>query len=791
MLISNPMDRQLILYLPIIRYFNDFSSLTFKIMKTHDFLRIIFLIVLSLLFSNLVFSQNAEQTVSEAANSINKKIDALHQMAGQKQIYKAIDKLDEINKEFNQEITWSTFDEKYKEAKMSNPSFDYQIREDLPSQLEPAFWANYEERCDRILADQDVAIRGMASMVQLNKFDQAMSYGSQLKTMYETIKGGIENLSSGNLPKFAYDLYGNMNDFIDNYTKIEDAVREGIEIETFKIEFNKMMTRSRINKDLYNDYKRYIQSNQIVINDFKANIAYIKKLKTAASTGPYLPLSYADRKYNWDYGPFQKDVVEACEEMVSYETKCEKLKSNVESIKSEARRDWTQIKGNIYASDDTDKKQEFITYHDERWTEFLQIADAKYQEAYQIYCLDNTASTQTNSSNPFDGSSAKGSAVVTPKNQSEEANNDQVNVDTESQENLEADSSEEEQVPDSSQENVPSENSSQANSSNSPKPSGAILAGTTYTTGTGQGNYCGYEIAKLRSNDQIKFVKVSGTLDYVQVIWRTNSGVWYTKYQGNRTEFTAGEFFENITPNITHLNFIVNSNHNRWSSDSKACKMEIYIIPTGGSNASPSEATVETKPNPSPKPNVQPKPQPTTPPNVTPTIRPEQPQPNVKLKQEFDDLIRKANEEFNKNYWEDGNSSGSTSSSPSNPKQKSLDLLRQAERLINRESDVIQRYRMVEQLTSNCSRFAQRVFAYSAKAAFIEFGCSVAGKAGGTVSSIQASGSQSKSEIQKQVYGILANTWRNLTGAATVGNHQYNKGYCDEQYKRFLELSKR
>ncbi len=43
--------------------------------------------------------------------------------------------------------------------------------------------------------------------------NKVMAYGSQLKTMYDAFTGAAENLGTANLPKFAYDLHGNMNDF--------------------------------------------------------------------------------------------------------------------------------------------------------------------------------------------------------------------------------------------------------------------------------------------------------------------------------------------------------------------------------------------------------------------------------------------------------------------------------------------------------------------------------------------------------------------------------------------------
>lgn len=392
-----------------------------------------FIFLFYLLYAVSVNAQNAKQTVNDAVNSINWKVESLHQLAAQKKIYNAVDKLDEINKEINKEITWGTFDEKYKEAKMADPGFTFNIKSDLPRELNPQFWADYELRCDRIMSNQKVSIDGIAAMVKLNKFDRAMAYSAQLKTTYETFQNAAENLGTANLPKFAYDLYGNMNDFIENYKKIEEAELEGINIRVFEVEFNRMTSRARHSQDLYNEYKRYIKSSSIVINDFDANIKYINKLKTNAASGPLAKLSYADDKYNWNYGPFQKEVKESAFDFENYDVKCEAYKSDFVKIKQSARNDWKRVQENIFASDDAEKKSEFLTYHDGRWTEFLDVVNPVFNKTFNQFCTGNQETKSKNPdpkkepeiivvSDPFEGSSSKGNAEPS-KDQEEQVKN--------------------------------------------------------------------------------------------------------------------------------------------------------------------------------------------------------------------------------------------------------------------------------------------------------------------------------------------------------------------------------
>lgn len=826
-------------------------------MKTLN-IKLIILCLFAAVFSISLSAQSPEQTVRDAEVSINQKIDQVHQLAVQRDIKNAFVKLDQINKEINKEFTWGTFDEKYREAKRSNPNFSFQIREDLPKQLSLGFWTDYVARCDKIMSDQEVITDGMASMVQLNRWDQAMAYSAQLKTMYETFTGAAENLGSANLLKFAYDLHGNMNDFIENYKKIEKAKLEGQEIENFQVDFNRMTSKARRSKSLYQKYIERIRKNQGMIVDFEYNIKHIHKLKKRASTGPLFPLSYADLKYIWNYEYVENRLIEECDSFENYVIDCPEFVKFYASIKQDARNEWKEIKGNIYASDDEAHKQEFLNHHTEMWAEFLRQVKPVYDNTYQIYCVDNSAPDTQNTDNPFDGATAGGSAQTggqTETDQQETSNissekfkisniqitenkmdwvdgvggirvkfdffhdgycsiftnvfvngkkstnpllrtgftnsktdpisinvlptdilgdgnhkikievdieghgtifgNTIITVQGKTVTKAKSSSSNNTKPKEENQANNPKTGTTSQTESNSsannnrqdgrttptipPKtsrnssttiPSNAFLVGSISNSGKGQGSYKAIELKKLLTYNKIVFKLISGELDYIQLIWRKEGGIWETEYQGNKTEFDISKGLKNIPSSTTHLNFIVNSQHNRWSSSSKACTMEVYLIPRSGGASS----------------------------------------------NNFYDLIDQANVAFNINYWDE--EQGTKSSS--NPKQKSLDLLRKADRLINSEPNFNTQLEMVELLVSTSADFAERVHAYTAKTPFMELGAKRLHRAGTSIPAASKSAS---------TYSKIASMWRTLTRAANWGDHAFNKMYCDEQAKKYAALA--
>ncbi|TNF41616.1 MAG: hypothetical protein EP310_07065 [Bacteroidetes bacterium] len=147
----------------------------------------------------------------------------------------------------------------------------------------------------------------------------------------------------------------------------------------------------------------------------------------------------------------------------------------------------------------------------------------------------------------------------------------------------------------------------------------------------------------------------------------------------------------------------------------------------------------------------------------------------------FYDLIKKADEAFNRKYW---NENGGVNSS-SNPKQESLDLLRKCDPFIAKETNIQQKYSMIKTLSAKYAEYARRVFAYSAKSDFMQSAGGLLSKYGSQADAV--SGMQQKSVA----YRTIAEGWRDLTKAATWGDHQYNKMYCDKESKKYYDLALR
>jgi hypothetical protein len=149
---------------------------------------------------------------------------------------------------------------------------------------------------------------------------------------------------------------------------------------------------------------------------------------------------------------------------------------------------------------------------------------------------------------------------------------------------------------------------------------------------------------------------------------------------------------------------------------------------------------------------------------------------------DFDVLLKKADEAFNKNYWDQ--QPGKLSMQPENPKQESIDLLRKAERIALQSNDPDKKYDMVKRLAEKYASYAQRVFAMSAKSDFIELAAKFLNRADDIRTKYR---NQQDYKKKSKAYLKFAEGWRSVTKSALWGSHQYNKMYCDKISKSYYD----
>ncbi len=348
-----------------------------------------FCLIVSVFFTLLstAFAGSSEETVKQAIQKINADVEMINFLAEQGKLDESLELLNKLNSYVRNEISWGvvSYDMQMK-AKKENPNFKFSLKVQLPDQFTTAYYDKKLSLCKQHMNLTEETKEGLQAMKDLNNMDKLYAYLQMAKKSYDAAKDMMEDYSTGNVPKAIYDVYSHSKELYEGVKQIYETHKDQKNIQAFQESVKMVVERAERSKKKFEYLQWKINLWKKDIAEFKANMRNIQQIKSKVDDKPFTGLTYADNDYNWNYGPFQKDVEELCKDFEVYESTCEQFKKAYEAIKNDARTDWIKIKGNISASDDIDKKDEFLRYHDQRWIEFLAVVKPIFDRMYNKHC---------------------------------------------------------------------------------------------------------------------------------------------------------------------------------------------------------------------------------------------------------------------------------------------------------------------------------------------------------------------------------------------------------------------
>ncbi|MFH1000749.1 MAG: hypothetical protein V1783_07895 [Bacteroidota bacterium] len=813
-------------------------------------------------------SVKAEADIQKFINHIHAEVAKVNELANRKQMSDAIDRLNDLNRTIEKEIGFY-FEKNYRLARENNPDFTVKIQAQLSGQFQSANWESSLNKTKTQLTELNNQYYSIPKSNARVYWERAYSI---CKTIYDITQfpDGVKDEYKEKGAQEAWNKLDELKDGIkEDIKKIENAFDLEEEIPVDKTNVEALIKKSKEAINALESILSYMKVNEEEAVRFYSLINQLEKIKKEVESGPIKKLDTDDNRYDFDNSDFYKRLSKLEKEFKNGEINWKEFDLNWKKLNREAEDQKDQVLRNIKSSDDlTSEKKRLTDMETKEWDDYYDYAVQQHDLCFEI----SKKYPDGNVPNEADKKLFEGSTLSSHIEATEES--DMI----ESNEN--ADDS---------------------------MPKGYV--GKILNTGKGGGTYYSLDVNLLSPKDVIELKVTSGKLKFIQVIWRNNKGVWVTKYQGNRTKFEAGEFIANFGSDITHLIFVVNSNHNHFKNGELACEIDILHFPSDD-NSSSNLSLSSTDEGISPKTNTSSSTDANSKEfvgkvvnmgnslgqwrslkikeladkdilelkivsgrmdyitvlwekdqwskvvkysgnrtrfdagellkNVTSDIvwltfvvnskdtrfkagevkcemglyhypssdrRVSKPTQSIKLAEEsqqmnapanteassnFNAILKKANESFNKPYWKDNQSSRTVTSSPTNPKQDALNILRQAEPLINQQFHLKLKYQMVVDLVKTHSSFAKRVNVDKAKEDFIKTAAGILNKYGNSVSSINKGyDGMSAAEVRSASYAKIGEAWRDLTQAALWGNHEYNKMDCDKQTKRYYELALR
>lgn len=326
-----------------------------------------------------------KQEINAVYTHIQDEINAINQLAADKKLGEALDRLLVLNNEIDQSLV-PVFYDAVIEVRREEPGYTPPgLTVDLGTYFTPAFWDTKIQQAESAYKNAVEALESVSAMRKLNAQDAAFA---DLKIVFDTIstlKDAIEDIVTSNYVQLADDLYSGADAFIENYKAVEEARLAGLTTDLFEIQ-NKMLAR-RAETTL--ERMRNLKSAMIVyrsdILDFKYHLKNIAHYTTRAVQDPVFPLNFSSTIYNFDITPHIAALDSLKTDFENGKFCWTVLEKIYRRIQQEAAAQRGQIVTNIEGSPEpVENKQVYLDDVNSNWSYFNAHADDIYTTVYNI-----------------------------------------------------------------------------------------------------------------------------------------------------------------------------------------------------------------------------------------------------------------------------------------------------------------------------------------------------------------------------------------------------------------------
>ncbi|MCG6186215.1 FecR family protein [Maribellus maritimus] len=793
-----------------------------------------------LLFALLAFEMVTGQAknVNEYITQLNDKANRVNQMANAKQVIEAMNLLNETRRDFDTYLNYY-FENEMRAAKAESSGFSPQLNIQFSSVLTASYWESRVEQAQRSINLAEEAFSERNHQRTLDAQDQVWSY---LKTVYgvgKTIKDVYENVQTMELYDAVKSAKEGIDDFIENYTEIENARLQIINTELYETQVRGLIRRGKIMEERSWQFASFMRAYEQDVTDFYSLVQRFNQKVNQIQNE--VVVDWSSPGYSWNKQTWLSKINGFAQDFKAGNLDYSALKQKIESVNEKAETEKNKVYQNIHNSGVNDAFERGNKLENE-FNDFYNLSIDILDECYlfaqnrqeeQRANEPQISTTNTGNSSPADiygidknkylnrlrqagtefqnGEISQTEFVKTKwrnilhdynsecqlfagafktREKADDASvawqnfsDEMLNVlhgyiDGEPAQIVKStgDVGGEQQSGKSSgaakassvdlfagagKTSKTSEGNSGAAQTTSPRKANTTSSNTAANTSnipekvssavnkmpvTGASSKARIPVYKLMENDKLVFKQTGGSFFKFYVRW---VGVSFGEVLFEETKqivYSTAELMAKRPEKAMFLDFQVNQ-----YSDVH-CYMEAWVLP--GGVPIPADWNITDNTNSSTA---------------------------ATNSNNFYDLIKKADEAFNRKYWNESNGARASS----NPKQESLDFLRKCEPIIARESNFNTKFTMVKMLSGKYAEYAKRVFAYTAKADFLQLGGGLLSKYGSQVNS------EKDSKLKSNAYKTVAEGWRSLAQAATWGEHQYNKMYCDKESKKYYDYALR
>lgn len=790
-----------------------------------------------------VLAQQA--AVGRFVEHVSSGVESANRLMESGQVEEAVAALNDVNRYIESTVNHDLEDQLFA-ARKENRSFAFNLQVSLAGGFSADFWKRKYDQANTSMRLAREAISGIGSIRVLDRQDEALVYAKTIYDSVVTIKDVVSNVKTQSYLQAIKDAKEGIDGFIENYKAIEEAKFKKQQTDDLEMQMNGLVRRANRVINSVEPVLSFMKANAEEADRFNNLLERVQAVKQKVFSGVAQKMVYGDHRYTWNYEPFTREVKELVTRVKTEKMAKSAAEGEFAKITASARASWQQVCKNVADSDDEEQKPMMVAANDKQWADYDKFSREMQNEALAAITENRAPGKKSPGVNLFAGSSeaaGKSSADKQPEKPNLFVGADAGDVEDED------DREETEEITEQGKVNMfagldadsrqgkPAEPQKKPAADHADKPvrkpadaksAAAKKLGEIYNTGTGDtsthvgGNYVTVPLSDLAEDDVIEVEITSGSLKFVHVHLRNSRGVWLSVYNGTNTLFRAGNLLKNSDWSaFTHFIFSINSQHTK--NLPLACRANLLLHNAGsidektaerfaaqwrsGSGEIPNEYVQQ-------RPNLVYKGQK---PEITQNIAGRQAPPptsssqqkgaaqstsqptgnsgnsvsgatddKLALANQVNAIIRRADEEFNKKYWNE-KTPPQTTQQAINSKAACLKILREAMKVSDGANLPENKIFLNKLIAGKLTEYARRVFEYVGKAEFHAEAAALIKKTGDLIGKVD-SGKVTVSFL----YSDLGDLWRELGKVALVGKHAYNKNECFQleqaAYERALSV---
>ncbi|SHK73508.1 Ig-like domain (group 2) [Desulfatibacillum alkenivorans DSM 16219] len=319
--------------------------------------------------NSLADAASARTQINAVCTEIDARAEEIKSLTHAKNLEQAFDKLEELNDYIENNLQTAFYD-KVQEVRREDPSYTPpQINIDLGVQFTSEYWDDLIQTAADSLQNAEDGLKGIPAMRTLDFQDKSFAVLKGVKNTFQNVGSVIKDAMSVDAPGLIKDAWEGMNQFIEDYTAVENANLQSLNTDLFKSEVELLIKKAKKNLALMKDAKSRFIVFRSEIEQFNLHLKNIAHYSHRAASDPIWPLDFSNTDYIFDAAPYQNALDALSADFAAEEFCWSEFNKIYNGIMAEALAEKNQVVNNINDSGEPqENKNVYLNDVSANWT---------------------------------------------------------------------------------------------------------------------------------------------------------------------------------------------------------------------------------------------------------------------------------------------------------------------------------------------------------------------------------------------------------------------------------------